>query len=381
MVTAEFIKQYRDADVLTLALQRNRYPEVDIDFALQQIEGYQRSRDKLPTLSNIEGWLFPPRLNIEQCSSEATAQFKASLVQGNTLVDLTGGYGIDTYFLSQHFRHTDYVEQNAQLAQIADHNFRLTKRDICVHNALSQDFLEAMPKVDCIYLDPARRGRAGQKVVRMEDCQPNVVELYPQLRQHCDILLLKLSPICDIDVALRSLPDAEAVYVVESNGEVKELLVLCRFANTRPITITAVQLTKADAPHTFTFAPEEEHVAMPHLATQLGQYLYEPAPAILKAGAFKTVGNRYNIAKLAINTHLYTAEQYIPDFRGRVFRIVSVAQKKELQQRQLNIITRNYPQDIVALRRSLRIKEGGSDYLIATRLCAQPMLLLAQRLQ
>ncbi len=381
MVTAEFIREYRDADVLTLALQCNRYPDVDIDFALQQIEGYQRSRDKLPTLSNIDDWLFPPRLNIEQCSSEATAQFKASLVQGDTLVDLTGGYGIDTYYISQHFRHTDYVEQNAQLSQIASHNFSLTQRDICVHNTLSQSFLEAMSHVDCIYLDPARRGRAGQKVVRLEDCQPNVVELYPLLQQHCDTLLLKLSPICDIDIALHALPNAEQVYAVESNGEVKELLVLCRFSNTKPISITAVQLNKSNPPHTFTFTPDEEHAAVSYIATHLESYLYEPASSILKAGAFKTVGNRYNIAKLATNTHLYTADQYMPDFQGRVFRILSVAQKKELQHRQLNVITRNYPQDIVALRHNLRIKEGGTDYLIATRLASQPILLLAQRLQ
>lgn len=256
-MTEDFIREHRDADVYALALQRGRYPEVDIDFALRQIEGYQRAKEKLPTLAETEGWWFPARLNIEQCSSEVTARYKASLVEGDSLVDLTGGYGIDSYYLSEKFRHTDYVEQQSELCGVAEHNFRLTARAIAVHNTDGLDYLQTMMPVDCIYIDPARRGKKGEKVVRLEECQPDVASVYPLLRERCRVLLLKLSPMLDLEMALRALPATEEVHIVEVNGEVKELLVLCRFDRHNPLSIRAVQLT-GTVSRTFCFTLDEE---------------------------------------------------------------------------------------------------------------------------
>lgn len=382
MVTEDFIRQHLNADVCALALQRNRYPDVDIDFALQQIEGYQRTREKLPTLSQLEGWWFPPRLNIEQCSSEATARYKASLVKGNTLVDLTGGYGIDCFFLSENFRHIDYVEQQNVLCRIAEHNFQLAHRPIVVHGQNSLDYIRTMSPVDCIYMDPARRGKSGVKVVCLEDCQPDVSELYPLLKTHCKVLLLKLSPMLDLNIALRALPEAAEVHIVELDGEVKELLVLCRFDIPRSLSLSikAVQLTKTTS-RCFSFTLGEEKNAECLMATQLERYLYEPAPSILKAGAFRTLSERYHVAKLASNTHLYTSSSLVCDFPGRIFEVTSFPQKKDIRKWQCNLITKNYPQDTATLHRSLQLRDGGNQYLIGTRLGTLPVLILANRVQ
>lgn len=381
MVTTEdFILKNRNADVATLALQRNRYPDVDIDFALQQIEGYQRAKDKLPTLSQIDGWWFPPRLNIEQCSSEQSAHYKSSLLSGKTLIDLTGGYGVDCYFLSRNFLHTDYVELSSELCRIAEHNFRLLTGAITVHQMDCTDYLKSSPSVDCIYIDPARRGKMGNKVVRLEDCLPNVVEIYPLIKEHCKVLLLKLSPMLDIDTALRALPDAQRLHIVEVNGEVKELLILCNFAEHSPLRITAAQLTAIGC-KSFSFTPEEEKNAVCPMADRVERYIYEPAPSILKAGAFKTVGDRYKVLKWDNNTHLYTSEHLVQDFPGRVFKVVERVQKKDIVGTQANLLTRNYPQDTMALRKSLRLRDGGSRYIIGARLAGLPLLILAERLQ
>lgn len=379
-MTEEFIREHRDADVYSLALQRSRYPQVDIDFALRQIEGYQRAKEKLPTLSAQDGWLFPARLNIEQCSSEQTARYKASLVGGESLADLTGGYGIDSYYLSEKFRHTDYVEQQSELCEIAEHNFRLSARAISVHNTDCLDYLRTMKPVDCIYMDPARRGGKSEKVVRIEDCRPDVASIYPLLRERCRVLLLKLSPMLDLDMALRALPATEEVHVVEAGGEVKELLVLCRFDGQGSRCIKAVQLT-GGACHTFRFTHEEEKGSVCKMASRLERYLYEPSPSILKAGAFKTVSARYGVAKLAGNTHLYTSDALVEGFAGRIFEVVALTQKAAVRGRQVNLITRNYPEATTALHRSLRLRDGGEQYLIGTKLGTQPILILANRLQ
>ncbi len=380
MVTEDFIRQHLDADVCALALQRNRYPDVDIDFALRQIEGYQRAKEKLPTLSRVDGWWFPPRLNIEQCSSEATARYKASLLNGNTLTDLTGGYGIDCYFLSENFLYTDYVEQQNELCRIAEHNFQLTHRPVVVHEQDCLEYIRAMSSVDCIYMDPARRGKSGMKVVRLEDCQPDILDIYPLLKARCKVLLLKLSPMLDVSNALDALPDAGEVHIVEVNGEVKELLVLCNFVTSVPLSIKAVQLTKTTC-RCFSFMPDEEKHAGCLMASELERYLYEPAPSVLKAGAFRTISERYHVAKLASNTHLYTSSSLVCGFPGRIFEVTALPPKKDLRKRRCNLITRNYPQDTALLRRSLQLRDGGNQYLIGTRLGSQPLLILANRIQ
>ena len=377
--TELFIEQHAGDDITRLALQRNRYPGVDIDFALRQIEGRQRTKDKLSAISHIAGWHYPQRLGLEQCSSEPTARYKSALLQGDTLTDLTGGFGIDTFFLSERFRLTHYVERQTELCDIARHNFALTDRSVEVHNMDSVDYLAAMPKVDCIYLDPARRSASGNKVFRLEDCEPDVTAIYTLLRQKCDTLLLKLSPMLDIAAALQALPHAAEVHVLSVKGEVKETLVLCRFPDTVPLRICAVNLLH-DGQQTFSFLPDEEKNAVPTYAKELCTYLYEPNLSILKAGAFRTVAVQFGLWKLGVNTHLYTADRLLPDFPGRIFRLLPLPDKKALRRQAFHVITRNYPQTTDVLRRQLKIHEGGDNYLIGTRIADRPVLLMAERI-
>ncbi|MCM1035149.1 MAG: SAM-dependent methyltransferase [Paludibacter sp.] len=376
--TEQFIQDHAKDDINRLALQRNRYPEVDIDFALQQIEGLQRTKDKLPTISTIIGWQYPKRISIEQCSSEETARYKATLLQGNTLTDLTGGFGIDTFFLSENFKQTHYVERQTELCKIAQHNFGLTSRDIEVHNSDSTDYLHTMSATDAIYIDPARRSATGSKVFRIEDCEPNIVDIYDLLRNKCSTLLIKLSPMLDISAALQVLPDADAVHIVGVKGEVKETLICCHFHTSTPLQIHTINILPSKTQR-FTFTPQTEKMVNCRYATQADTYLYEPNLCILKAGAFKSIATEYNLRKLSANTHLYTSERLIEDFPGRIFRILSLPDKKALHKQTLNVITRNYPQAVEVLRQQLKIKEGGTNYLIGTRIADKPILLLAER--
>ncbi len=414
--TIQFIREHAADDVRMLALHRHKYRDVDMDFALQQIEGRQRTKDKLPEIYAIEGWEYPVRLSLEQCSSEATAKYKGHRTlntehrtqnaEGRTLVDLTGGFGIDTFYLSEQFETTHYVERNAELCAIAKHNFDLTGRNIMVHNAQAEEYLQEMAPVDVIYLDPARRSAAGGKVFRLQDCEPDLTQLYPLLMCKCRLLMMKLSPMLDITEALRSLPDAKEVHVVAVRNEVKEVLILCyrdealHSSLQEGIKRVAVNLESNDTPFVFT---EEEESAAPIISpvgeTEEGLvFLYEPNAAILKAGAFRCVGARYGLQKLAVNTHLYASQRIVEDFPGRIFRIVGTpdkAQLKELQQTGAHTMCRNYPLSAEQLAKKHKIREGGTLYLIGTTapltlprsrkdgasLHPRPTLLLGERIK
>lgn len=380
----EFIKQHTGEDVGRLALQRNRYSwmsDTDFRFALQQIEGRQRMQRKLPFLQQYADWWYAPHLSLEQCSSEATACYKAGLVRGSRLVDLTGGMGIDTLFLSRSFQQAHYVEHKEDLCRLAQHNFKVAEASIEVHHAEAEQYLQTMPPTDVVYIDPARRSAAGKKVFRIEDCEPDLSLLLPLLQNKCQTLLLKLSPMIDLTQVLRQLPYAKEVHVVAVKNEVKEVLVLCRFDEQTPVEemrIHAVNLQTNKPPLVFTL--REEQTAVPLYATALGTYLYEPNAAILKAGAFCIAGERYGLEKLDSSTHLYTSSVLQPDFPGRIFRIVGGAEKKQLKGRALNILSRNFPLSADGLRQQLKIKEGDTEWLIATRMNKTPMLLLAEQI-
>lgn len=391
-------------DVQQLALQRNRYPylsDADFRFFLQQIEGRQRTRDKLPTFAQKADWWYPVRLSCEQCSSEATACYKTQIIQSfnsqpstfNTLIDLTGGYGIDTFFMAQHAEQAHYVERNAELCAIAEHNFSLYRPHIQIHNTTSEAFLSSLPISDTqlpisniqyptshtlIYLDPARRSQSGSKVFRIEDCEPNVTNLLSALRKHASHILIKFSPMLDITAALRVLGKDWDTHIVAVHNEVKEVL-LTTGANT----IHAVNIC---ATHTdrFVFSHEDEKNAPMQIASDIKQYIYEPNAAIIKAGAYRLVGERYGLQKLDTNTHLYTSNTLLPDFPGRVWEVIDAEikdPKKQLDaQAKYSIISRNYPLSPDQLRKKYKLKDGDEYYLIAARHNAKPKLILASRL-
>lgn len=369
-----------------------QYPDVDAAFALQQIEGWQRARTKLPELAATNGWWWPVRLSMEQCSSQDTALYKTTVLSGtlqrlnipaDSLCDLTGGFGIDTYYLSRSFREAHYVERQEALCRIAEHNFALTNRHVCIHNTQAETFLHEMSACAAIFIDPARRDSHGGKVFRLEDCEPNVVELLPMLRHRCSVLMLKLSPMLDITEALRQLPEASEVHIVAVQNEVKEVLVVCRMHDVLSFpTYTCANLQK-ETVELFHFTQENENMAKATLVDQLPDvdfYLYEPNSAILKAGAYKLLGTRYGVHKLAPNSHLYLSNDLVPDFPGRTFR-VHVADKEELKHiNRANIICRNHPLRPEELKKKLKVKDGGETYIIGTRAKDKAVILAGERL-
>ncbi|MCQ2341112.1 MAG: SAM-dependent methyltransferase [Paludibacteraceae bacterium] len=388
MVSAELIYTHRQDQVENLALHRSKYADLSDDewrFFLQQIEGYQRTKDKLPLLAE-RGWWYPPRLSCEQCSSEATAKYKAGLVKGKHLIDLTGGAGVDTYFMSEKFETADYVEQSEELCRLAEHNL---PEKVTVHHTTAEDFLTRNKKQETgnknatIYIDPARRDKNGGKVFRLADCTPNVVTLLPKMREVADNILIKLSPMLDITQAEQELGDGWQVHVVAVKNEVKEVLLVNNAQGTR-YHVTCVDLAEG---WQFEFSKDEEEQTISQFANYpINQgYIYEPSVAILKAGAYKLVGARYGLRKLDVNTHLYVSDRLVEDFPGRIFRIrpTSVLPQREEGVRggQFNVLTRNYVMGAEELKKKLKVKDGGTQYIIGTRVSSKPILLMAEGLK
>ena len=383
--------------VADLALQRNKYrhlSDAEWRWFLQQVEGRERTADKLPTFAAINDWWYPVRLSCEQCSSELTARYKTAIIANSqqltansrsTMVDLTGGYGVDTFFLSELFAHTDYVEQNEELCRIAEHNFSLQHSAISIQNTTAEDFLKAASQYDLIFMDPARRDSHGGKVFRLEDCTPNVVELLPTLLQHLTPegrLMLKLSPMLDITQATKELSVVSlqwSVYVMAVKNEVKELLLLSGGSGQ----ITAIDLDKKAQAFTFTREEELETNSLPFReGLGVGLFLYEPNAAILKAGAYKLIAQRFGLQKLDVNTHLYVSDTLVENFPGRIWKVKeptpSLPEGKEKNQ-QANVLTRNYPLTPEQLKKKMRLRDGGKDYLIGARVNGKPTLFWAQR--
>lgn len=379
-----------------LALQRKRYAHLSDEqwrWMLQQVEGRQRTSGKLPTFAQIEDWWYPVRLSCEQCSSEATAQYKAEIVRSlgerhDILIDLTGGYGVDTYFLSEQTSQAHYVERNEELCRIAQHNFHITNKHILVHNTSAEEFLAQYSLTDramcgsqkrvVIYLDPARRDAHGGKVFRIEDCEPNVIQLLPTLRAISSTIIIKFSPMLDITSALQSLGNEWDVHVVALHNEVKEIIFAT--GNNR---IHAVNILH-EGNDQFSFTRSEEKSALCAMADCICEYIYEPNAAIIKAGAFRLVSERYQLHKLDQNTHLYTANQLIEDFPGRVWQVVTQPIKNQrdiatLGIQRAAILTRNYPLTPEQLRKKFKLQESDSYFLIGARIANKPILLLTKR--
>ena len=317
--------------------------------------------------------MFSVRLSIEQCSSEATARYKADLLQGDSFADLTGGLGIDTFFIAQHFTKADYVERQSELCELARHNFEVLGANIEVHNATAEDYLNHCSSVDCLYLDPARRDAYGRKTVGIGDCTPNVAELQNLLLQKARRVIIKLSPMLDISKALEELHCVSDVHVVAVNNECKELIfILERDFLGSPVLHCANLLTSQP---TLRFTFEQEHDCPLRLADEPQHYLYEPNAAVMKAGAYKWVSECFGVLKLHKNSHLYTSETLVHNFAGRIFEVEDWADyNKKVKSTLLagvnkaNLAVRNFPLSVDELRKALKITEGGEVYFFATTL-------------
>lgn len=358
---------------MSVALSKSPFDGVTPRELAGQVSGAQTLAQKSPFWASATGIYYPPKLHLEQASSEITARFKAGLVSGEILVDLTGGMGLDTSFFAAAVTTVHYCEIDLRLAEITAHNFAaLGIKNIVVH---AKDGLEVLRtlrhgglKADWLYADPARRGKDGGKVFRLEEYTPDVLSHLAEWLDSADNLLLKTSPLLDITQGIRQLGPVKAVYVIGVHNEVKELLWHLQPGCTEAPRITAMDLARDTWP-SFTFHPQDEQTAVAASGSPEG-YLFEPHAALMKAGAFRLVAQRLGLKKLHPSTHLYTAQADMPQFPGRRFEILGYmgykAGKPPL--RQAHVVSRNFPLSVAQIRSKNRISPGGDTFLFYTTL-------------
>lgn len=386
--TRDFIEQNLDADIRQLALKGCRDKDVDLDAAIRQIAGRQTARRKLPSWAALDGILYPPHLNMEQCSSEQTARYKARICSSHpsskTLVDLTGGFGVDFAFMSEAFDEATYVERNSELFAISSANMKiLAPKAKC----LNEDGLEVLHRLDhvsMIFMDPARRDHHGARTYGISDCTPNVLEIKDELLQKADVVMLKLSPMLDWHKAISDLGEQyiKEVHIVSVQNECKELLIVMQQQPAEPPTVYCVNDDSIFSYHPSSIS--SNHIS--HHSSLI--YLYEPNASIMKAGCFAEIEQAFEVSQLAPNSHLFASDQAIADFPGRKFRVTAVTSmnKQELKQalkdiRQANIAVRNFPMSVADLRKRLKLSEGGNDYIFATTLTeGKKVLIICQHL-
>ncbi|MCL5244828.1 class I SAM-dependent methyltransferase [Cellulophaga sp. 20_2_10] len=379
----DFITENLSTDIMSILLKKEVLNNVSNKEIAAQIEAKNKCKDKLPTWYNTPYIYYPNKLNIEQTSSEKTAAYKASIVNNKTLIDLTGGLGVDCFFFAKKLATVYHCEISETVSKIATHNFKtLGANNINTYAENGLDFLQKTPLFfDWIYIDPSRRNDAKGKVFFLEDCLPNVPEHLSLIFSKTDHILIKTSPLLDFSIGIKSLQSVKEIHVVALHNDVKELLWVLEKGYTGDIYIKTINLTKTeDAIFSFNYT-EEKEAACTYSTPQ--QYVYEPNSAILKAGAFKSVAAHYNISKLHEHTHLYTSNEII-DFAGRSFKVEKqiAFNKKEIQRLQLtkaNITTRNFPESVANIRKKFKIKDGGTNYLFFTTDCNNNKIVLLCR--
>ena len=381
----QYIKDHQNDDPFMFSLHTKKGDDFPWKEAIKQIHSLQKAKSKIPSWVTAKGIVWPVPISVEQASSELSAMFKAEQIDGKSMVDLTGGMGVDTSFFAEKVAKMHYVEVNEELALLAKHNFDiLGKINIAVHNQSAEEFLEnCNHRFDLIFLDPSRRDKS-RKVFKIEDGTPNLYEILPKCREIANQVLVKLSPMVDLSLLIRDFSPSK-IWVVSIKNEVKEVLCLIKEAKADSL-ITAVDLVEHGKKMLFEFDQKEEVKAQSEFSLPL-KYLYEPSAVILKAGAFKLVGQRFGLCKLHVSTHLYTSDELVADFPGRIFSLKAQMRhdKNEvarlIPERKINVFTRNYPLSPDKLKQKLDLKDGGDQYLIGTTLMGEKkVLLLCERL-
>ena len=388
-IVQQFIRENASADISKLLLKSGDVADVPMREIVEQIISLNKAKAKTPFLFHKQNIVFPPKLSMEQCSSELTALYKSGLVSGKKGADLTGGAGIDSYFLSKNFKQFDYVEQNASLANITTHNFiALNANNITTHVGTAEDFLSnERAEYDFFYIDPSRRSSNQEKVFLFSDCTPNIVELKSKLLNKAKQVIVKASPLVDIKKGIEELGNVKEVHVVAVENECKELLfVLSSHASDSP-KIIGSNYTKTKGWDSFEYLLfEEEQMEATFALSQ--KYLYEPNVALMKAGAFKVISHRFKLNKIHPNSHLYTSEKLLTDFPGRIFEIEQTLKydKKELikllPDKKANITCRNFPESVQQIRNKTKFKDGGNIYLFATTdMNGKKIILITKKVQ
>lgn len=364
----QFIIENTGRPVTQLALQKNPFPNIEWAEIINQIAAREKAKDKLPTWFAAQNIVYPSKISVEQTSSETAAGYKSALVSGESLIDLTGGFGIDDFYFSKTIGKVTHCELNLELSAIAKHNFQILGANNI--ECLPGDSLEMLMLLDrqynWVYIDPARRSDAKGKVFMLKDCLPNVPQYLDTYFNYTNNILIKTAPILDISAGLHELHSVKAIHIVAVNNEVKELLWLLEKGFTGTPMLTAVNLTK-DGEDVFSASYEPADEA-PYTLPK--KHIYEPNAAIMKSGAFDAVAHHYSITKLHRHTQLYTSDELI-DFAGRRFVIDQIlpyqkAEMKQLEGKKMNVTVRNFPLPVEDIRKKWKIKDGGDAYVFFT---------------
>ena len=387
--TLDFIREHADDDVRQLALRGTNQSEVDLSYALEQIAGRQKARLKLPSWANIDGIVYPPHLSMEQCSSEATARYKASIAgKGALIVDLTAGFGVDMAFIAQGFQRAVHVERQPQLCAISSENYRLLGLNhvevVCGDGV---EYLHQMSHADLLFIDPARRDEHGGRTYGIADCTPNVLEMLDEMLKKADRVMIKLSPMLDWRKAVADLRKVSEVHIISVDNECKELLLEVK-SDSPSLRVVCVNLLSDGKQECFEFdalhpSPSSSTY---HFSLLPSHFLYEPNASIMKAGCFALLEQHFGAVPLDKNSHLFVSDQEMAGFPGRAFVIEkrTSMNKRELKAAladidKANITVRNFPMSVAELRKRLKLKEGGEVFIFATTIANEGHQLLVCR--
>lgn len=364
----KFISDNDKSSLSKLAFQKNPFPSIVYRILLTQIESRSKAKDKLPTWLQTENIIYPSKISVEQTSSEITAKYKSEIVSGETLIDLSGGFGVDDYYFSKKINQVTHCEINKELSEIVLHNFNQLKVTInCIYGDSFETLEQNKTTYSWIYIDPSRRNDAKGKVFMLKDCTPNVPELQDFYYNYSDNILIKTAPILDIKAGLLELKNVKNIHIVAVDNEVKELLWEIEKEYIGQITIKTINFNK-DKQEKFDFIFDIETYSNFSLPKK---YLYEPNAAIMKSGGFSIIGEYYNLYKLHVHSHLFTSGELM-DFPGRIFEIQKVIDysktdmKEHLENQKANITTRNFPDTVENIRKKWKIKDGGNLYCFFT---------------
>lgn len=367
--TLEFIRIHADEDVRQLAFLGKKNPEVDMAYALDQIAGRQKARVKIPSWASIDGIVYPPHISMEQCSSEQTARYKARIAgNGEKIVDLTAGFGVDMAFMSAGFKQAVHVEMQPQLCAISSENYKhlgLNHVQVVCNDGVG--YLHQMEHADLIFIDPARRDQHGARTYGIADCTPNVLEIIDEMLQKADRVMIKLSPMLDWQKTVADVGNVSQVHIVSVGNECKELLLEVKKGKDEKVKVFCVnddQVFSYEIGETHPFTPSPLHSFT---------FLYEPNASVMKAGCFNLISHRFGITQPDANSHLFLSDKLVEGFPGRGFVIerVSTMNKRELKEAlagidKANIAVRNFPLSVADLRKRLKLKDGGDVYIFAT---------------
>ena len=385
----DFIHEHINDDTAELLLAARKYPDIDVPFVVEQIEARRRLKGKLPEWYENKDIIMGGRVPAEQCSSELTARYKQSIVKGESLCDMTGGMGVDFWYMSEGMERAIYTERNEELCSIAKHNFQVLQTLRPEYVIRCGDGRELpIPSVDIIYLDPARRAGDGSRVYAMEDCEPNIVEWQDELLKHAKMVLVKLSPMVDLTDVLRKLKGVKELHIVGVKNECKEVLVKAHALDDSAcagcVEVHCVDfLTSGKIEYVFSLLGGME-ISLTDGGVK--RHLYEPDVTLMKAGAFGSLCARYPVWQLDVDTHLMTSDEWIPEFPGRVFEVEEMIPfsskvlkrlKKEIPQ--ANIAVRNFVMTADELRKKTGIKDGGEVYLFGAKVKDVGQMLLKCR--